>query len=131
VAEALLVSDADIRPVADAETMPLRGETLPLCRLSTYFGVDRTEPVQGESHVVVATIGQRRLGLQVDTLLGQQDVVIKPLGETLGTGRCFSGATDIGDERLALVIDAGTIIDDYFSKGYGDDSQPDDGLRIS
>ena len=99
----LLISDDDIRPVANTDTLTLRNETLPLCRLSTYFGATEPAPETKESYVVVAAIGQRRLGLQVDLLLGQQDVVIKPLGDNLGTERCFSGATDIGEERLALV----------------------------
>ena len=51
----------------------------------------------------------------VDGLIGQQDVVIKSLGSSLKERTCFSGATDIGEERLALVIDTSQVIDKFFS----------------
>jgi two-component system chemotaxis sensor kinase CheA len=123
VTEALLVSKKDISPVMGTDTMNLRGETLPLCRLSTFFGADDSDTEKDESCIVVTSIGQRQLGLEVDALIGQQDVVIKPIGQVMGEARGFSGATDIGDERLALVIDAAAIIDDFLSNGYGTETQ--------
>ena len=65
--------------------------------------------------VLITSFGQRHLGLEIDSLIGQQDVVTKPLGKTLDKVRIFSGATDIGDERLALVLDTGSIIDEFYS----------------
>lgn len=114
VAEALLVSTKDMQDVLGNPTLELRGQTLPLCRLDNYFGVDRRSALPRESRVVVASLGQRRLGLVVDNLIGQQDVVIKPLGRSLAHVRCFSGATDIGEEQLALVIDTATVIEEAF-----------------
>jgi two-component system chemotaxis sensor kinase CheA len=123
VTEALLVAQEDISPVLGTDTMNLRGETLPLCRLSTFFGAPDTGTEKSETCIVVTSIGQRQLGLEVDSLIGQQDVVIKPIGQVMGEARCFSGATDIGDERLALVVDAAAIIDDFLSNGYGGETQ--------
>jgi len=57
-------------------------------------------------------LGGRRLGLVVDQLLGQQDIVIKPLGRALRNIRSFTGATELSDQRVALVLDGPGIIDE-------------------
>ncbi|MCP4599628.1 MAG: chemotaxis protein CheA [Proteobacteria bacterium] len=119
VAEALYVSNDNIGMVYSTETITLRGQTLALCRLADFFGVSDIEPRPSDSCIVVASLGQRRLGLEVDALIGQQDVVIKSLGNSLGAAKCFAGATDIGDEQLALVFDTAAIIEEYFSAGTG------------
>jgi two-component system chemotaxis sensor kinase CheA len=119
VAEALFVDQSDVRSVAGASTMTLRGQTLPLCRLDRFFGIEREGPLPEGSCVVVAALGQRRLGLVVDSLIGQQDVVIKPLGPSLDEGRCFAGATDIGDQRLSLVLDTAAVIEEFFTADDG------------
>ena len=121
VAEALFISQRDLRSVAGTETMTLRGQTLPLCRLDQFFGFDRSGPLPEDSCVVVAALGQRRLGLVVDAMIGQQDVVIKPLGPSLDEARCFAGATDIGDQHLSLVLDTAAVIEEYFSTDDGAD----------
>jgi two-component system chemotaxis sensor kinase CheA len=64
---------------------------------------------------VVATLGARRLGLVVDQLLGQQDIVIKPLGKSLANVRGFAGATELGDQHVGLVIDAAAIIEEVLT----------------
>ena len=115
VAEALTISQDDVRSVLGVETMTLRGQTLPLCRLDRFFGMTRPGPIPAGSRVLVAALGQRRLGLVVDALIGQQDVVIKPLGPTLDEARLFAGATDLGDQRLSLVLDTGAVIEGFFS----------------
>jgi len=117
VAEALILSPADVETVMGAEVMTLRGKTLPLCRLDRFFGRPRSGPLEESSRVVVASLGQRRLGLVVDNLVGQQDVVIKPLGESLAEAGCFAGATEIGDQRLSLVLDTVAIIEEFFAIG--------------
>ncbi|MDH5673977.1 MAG: chemotaxis protein CheA [Myxococcales bacterium] len=66
----------------------------------------------GAGFVIVIVVGNRRLGLVVDRLLGQQDIVIKPLGRSLSSVPGISGATDLGDQRLVLVVDAPAIIDE-------------------
>jgi two-component system chemotaxis sensor kinase CheA len=117
VAEALILADTDVETVVGAEVMSLRGRTLPLCRLDRFFGRPRPGPAPAGSRVVVASLGQRQLGLVVDGLVGQQDVVIKSLGESLADAGCFAGATDVGDQRLALVLDTAAVIEEFFSIG--------------
>jgi two-component system, chemotaxis family, sensor kinase CheA len=117
VAEALILQPADVETLMGAEVMTLRGKTLPLCRLDRFFGRARPGPVPEGSRVVVASLGQRRVGLVVDGLVGQQDVVIKPLGDSLSRVKCFAGATDTGDQRLSLVLDTAAVIEEFFSAG--------------
>jgi two-component system chemotaxis sensor kinase CheA len=63
-------------------------------------------------YIVVTAVGSRRLGLVVDTLIGEQDVVIKPLGPSLKDVKGFAGATELGDQRLALVLDTPALIEE-------------------
>jgi two-component system, chemotaxis family, sensor kinase CheA len=63
-------------------------------------------------YVVVVAVGQRRLGLVVDTLIGEQDVVIKALGPSLKAVRGFAGATELGDQRIGLVLDAPALLEE-------------------
>ncbi len=60
----------------------------------------------------MTALGARRLGLVVDELRGQQDIVIKPLGKSLRDVRGFAGATDLGDQRVALVLDAPALLEE-------------------
>ncbi|MCP4675879.1 MAG: chemotaxis protein CheA [Deltaproteobacteria bacterium] len=117
VKEAVFIPENDIREVLGTDTTTMHDQTLPICRLTEFFDVPEPTPRASESCIVVTSLGQRRLGLEVDALIGQQEVVIKPLGQSLGESRFFSGATDIGDEILALVLDTGTIIEDFLSAG--------------
>jgi two-component system chemotaxis sensor kinase CheA len=115
VAEAVFATQKDVHQILGAETMALRGRTIPLCRLAEFFDAPDLEPPSEEFYVVIASFGQRLLGLEVDSLIGQQEVVTKPLGKTLAKVRFFSGAADIGDERLVLVLDTGAIIEEFYS----------------
>lgn len=63
-------------------------------------------------YVVVTAVGSQRLGLVVDLLIGEQDVVIKALGASLKEVRGFAGATELGDQRLALVLDTPALIEE-------------------
>jgi two-component system chemotaxis sensor kinase CheA len=74
--------------------------------------------------VVVAALGNRRLGLVVDHLFGQEDIVIKPLGSSLSRVRGFAGATELGDQRVGLVLDSGAVIEEVLSGGEGPRERP-------
>jgi two-component system chemotaxis sensor kinase CheA len=67
--------------------------------------------------VVVTVVGARRLGLVVGTLVGEQDVVIKSLGASLKGVRGFAGASELGDQRIALVIDSPALIEEMAAGG--------------
>jgi two-component system chemotaxis sensor kinase CheA len=111
VIEILEVAAAEVRTVSGREAVTLRGSTLPILRLSRFFGSgDRAPP--DPIFVVVTGLAQERLGLAVDELLGQQDIVVKPLGSLLAGVRGIAGATDLGQRTTVLVLDVGAIIED-------------------
>jgi two-component system chemotaxis sensor kinase CheA len=114
VAEAITLDETQVRMLDGREVMTLRGVTLPICRLGRIFGLSQLPgvPVPKRQYVVVATLGSRRLGFAVDDLQGQQDIVIKPLGKSLSGVRGFSGATELGDQRVALVLDPASLIEE-------------------
>jgi two-component system chemotaxis sensor kinase CheA len=66
-------------------------------------------------YVVVTAVGTRRLGLVVDSLVGEQDVVIKPLGPSIKNVPGFAGATELADQRIALVLDAPALVEEMFA----------------
>jgi two-component system chemotaxis sensor kinase CheA len=117
VSEALSLDQSATKFVDQTEVMTLRGASLPLCRLGRLLDLKETADMASSPRrfVVVATAGARRLGLVVDELLGQQDIVIKALGESLKQVRGFSGATELGDQQVALVLDAAGIIEEVLS----------------
>ncbi|GAB4197612.1 MAG: chemotaxis protein CheA [Sandaracinaceae bacterium] len=113
VQEALFLDPRSVRVVDGREVVTLRGQSLPITRLTELFRTG--DPRQERGYVVVTSLGQRRLGLVVDALEGQQDIVTKPLGASLAGVRGFSGATDLGDQRVVLVLDAPAILDEVLS----------------
>lgn len=115
VAEAIQFDESQLRIIDGREVMTLRGATLPICRLGKLFRLSQDEPPPRRRYVVVATLGARRLGLAVDDLMGQQDIVIKSLGKSLSRVRGFAGATELGDQRVALVLDPASLIEEIVS----------------
>ncbi|MDD9939480.1 MAG: chemotaxis protein CheA [Myxococcales bacterium] len=113
VQEALRLDSSMIGTIEGREVLTLRGETLPLCRLADLFKFAGESPIH--SFVIVVVVGNRRLGLAVDRLAGQQDIVIKGLGRSLANVPGISGATDLGDQRLVLVVDAASIMDEVLA----------------
>lgn len=110
VQEAIVLDSSTLRRIDGREVVTLRGETLPLCRLSTLFAAGGSPPER--EYIVVCTAGARRMGFVVDSLDGQRDVVIKALGKSLQSVRGFAGATDLGEQRLALVLDAPGLLEE-------------------
>jgi two-component system chemotaxis sensor kinase CheA len=111
VEETLRVSASEISIMEDTEVMYLRGKTLPIFRLATLFKLKSAQqPGETDFFVVVVNTGNQRVGLMVDALLGQEEVVIKPLADYLHENNCFSGATIIGDGRISLILDVYELI---------------------
>jgi two-component system chemotaxis sensor kinase CheA len=121
VQEAIWLDPGAVRKIEGQEMMTLRGATLPLCRVKELFGFAGPNPASSRPYAVVVGVGARRLGLVVDELVGQQDIVIKPLGPSLKNVKGFAGATELGDQRVALVLDAPALIEEAFLTG-GDTS---------
>jgi two-component system chemotaxis sensor kinase CheA len=117
VSEALSLDAGGTRLLDGREVITLRGATLPLCRLERVLKLVRApgQTTPQRSYVVVVSLGNRRLGLVLDHLVGQQDIVIKPLGRSLSGVRGFAGATELGDQRVGLVIDAAAIVDEVLA----------------
>jgi two-component system chemotaxis sensor kinase CheA len=110
VLEILSVQPKDIRTVERREVLDLRGQTLPFARLARLFHLP--ERNTGRHFVVVVGLAQERMGIAVDELFGQQDIVTKPLGGRLQSVRGISGATDLGNRRTVLVLDVAALLED-------------------
>ncbi len=108
VVDEIIEFDPHQRTVLDGQVvLSRRGEVLPLLDLYRWLKTG-TQPPEGQS-VVVATAGDCRVGLVVDRLLGQEEVVIKSLGRRLESLPGFAGATITGDGDIALIIDVASL----------------------
>jgi two-component system, chemotaxis family, sensor kinase CheA len=116
IQEAIKLDRRAVRTMEGREILTLRGSTLPICRLANRFGFEH-EPSTDRQFVVVVVHGSRRLGFVVDKLRGQQDIVIKSLAPSLKGTLGIAGATDLGDQRLVLVLDAPTLLDEFINCG--------------
>jgi len=111
VLESLMIKRDRIATIEKREVVSIRGETLPLLWLDRVFGLPKSE--EGESiYVVVVGVAERRLGLVVDRLVGQQEIVIKSIGEKLKNIPGLAGATELGDNEVVLVLDVESLIDE-------------------
>jgi two-component system chemotaxis sensor kinase CheA len=108
VAETVDPPVGEIQKVQGKETILLRGRLLPLVRLTDMLGT-RTGPLPPRVPVIVLEVGERRSGVVVDALVGQQEIVVKSFDAPKGTLPVFSGATILGDGRPALILDAGGL----------------------
>jgi len=111
VRETLLLDPSDVQRSDGRELLNLRGEALPLRRLASEFQLGPVERGQ-KQYAVVLGIGDARLGLLVDRLEGQQDVVIKPIQGPIRSVRGIAGATELGDSGAVLVLDVSALVDD-------------------
>ena len=82
---------------------------------SRWGDVARTGARTLRQFIVVTSVGTRRLGIVVESLVGEQDVVIKALGPSLKGVRGFAGATELGDQRIALVLDVQALVEETLS----------------
>ncbi|GFE58551.1 chemotaxis protein CheA [Geobacter sp. AOG1] len=109
VLESIKIANDEIHQVSDGEIIQLRERLLPVIRLDRFFGLGRTRS-EVEEYVVVVGTGEKRGGLVVDRLIGQQEVVIKGMDEYLGELPGISGGTVLGDGRVALILDIASLI---------------------
>ncbi|MDR1482645.1 MAG: chemotaxis protein CheA [Synergistaceae bacterium] len=108
VEETLLVHKKDIKFVHGTPVTTVRGEILPLSDLSAIIGTPGDRGGSEENPVVVVRVGRdrSRVGFLVDAFVGQQEIVIKPLGKLLLKVKGIAGATILGDGNVALILDA-------------------------
>jgi len=114
VLEILEVRADEVRTLSSREVISVRGSTLPILRLARLFHSDPGPPPP-RFFVVVVGLAQERLGIAVEDLVGQQDIVVKPLGRAVSGVRGIAGATDLGNRRTVLVLDVGAIIEEVIA----------------
>ena len=105
----LSVQPNDIRTVQNNEVIVLRGEIIPIIRMEETLMVPHVKDTH-ELFVVVVHAGDSKAGIVVDKLIGQQEIVIKTLGNLFMGLKMFSGATVLGDGRVALILDVATML---------------------
>lgn len=110
VEETLRIYEKDALTIEGIEVINLRNSTLPLVRLTDIFQITPAQSTDDKAFVVVVSAGERRVGLVVDRLIGQEEVVIKPLVDYLQENSGFSGATILGDGSISLILDVYELI---------------------
>ena len=103
------IQETDIQTVQNKEVIVLRGEIIPIIRMEEMLQVPHVKD-SDEIFVVVVHAGEAKAGIVVDNLIGQQEIVIKTLGNLFTGLKMFSGATVLGDGRVALILDVATMM---------------------
>ena len=116
VFETFRISSKDISQIEGYEIISRRQETLPLIRLSSIFRGTGAREDNDKFFAVRVRAGELEACLGVDALVGQQEVVIKPLSDYLMDQPGFAGATILGDGSIALILDLGAVVEK--SKGF-------------
>ena len=109
VIEAVRISRSDIKTINGREVLHLRDRVLPLIRLAQEFDIP-TDKERERFYVVVAALGDRRVGVVVDELRSQEEVVIKSIWDYLETVKGVSGATITGEGKVVLILDTSELV---------------------
>jgi len=113
VIETIQVKKDDYRTVeGKGEVILVRGEYISLIRLNLLFGIDAGITNPWEALIVIVESNGERIGIMIDDLIGQQQIVIKSIDNFITTSRSISGATILGDGRVALIIDIHGLVEE-------------------
>jgi len=104
------VSVQDIKYIQNEEVINLRGQVIPIIRLDGILEIEREDDGREIITVVIVKKGDKKAGFIVDSLIGQQEIVIKTLGKFLTNIRMIAGATILGDGEVALILDINTLV---------------------
>jgi two-component system chemotaxis sensor kinase CheA len=107
VREVLEVDCSAIRWIDQREVMPHRRAALPLLRVGRLFGIDSGQPAR--LHVLVSGHDGASVGVAVDRIVGQREIVVRPIADPLVRVAGVSGATDLGDGRVVLILDPAAL----------------------
>jgi len=111
IIETVLLDDDQILSSHHQKVMDFRGQIVPLLELQKVLGVPEDDKDEERQHaVIVLKKGEKLTGLVVDSFIGQQELVLKSLGDYLGDVFAISGATILGDGQVALIIDPNALI---------------------
>jgi len=105
------ITPEEIRTIQQQEVILLRGQIIPLVRLGKSLGINTAIGFEEgqELYVVIVQAGDHKIGLLVDALVGQQEIVIKSLGKILAGIRQIAGATILGDGQVVLILDVNAL----------------------
>ncbi len=106
----MAVGEKDLKTVKGKETFGYREQVLPMLRLKSIFEVPGNKDKEGFGPVVVVERDEKIFGIMVDTLLGQQETVVKPLEGMLKGRKEFAGVTILGDGSVAFILDVGGLV---------------------
>jgi two-component system chemotaxis sensor kinase CheA len=106
VERTLKLTDHPVRSVAGAPMLVLRDGVLPLVDLSQSLGYERGD---GRTHAVIVRAGEQRLTLTVDRLVGQRELVTRPLPPDVGNGHALSGGAVLSNGQIALIVDCDAL----------------------
>ncbi len=109
ITEIINVNKENIRSIQEHEIMLYRGKTIPIVRLDKLMGLEMDE-LTDEYIAVVVRKGDKLAALLVNSLIGQQEIVIKPLGKYLSSIRYFTGATILGNGDVSLILDVNSLV---------------------
>ena len=105
------ITPDDIKTVQNKEVIVLRGQIIPIARLNEVLSVPKGESGdEDDIFVVVVHVGDHKMGIVVDNLIGQQEIVIKTLGKLLSGLKMLAGATDLGDGHVAMILDVSALM---------------------
>ncbi len=110
VDETIRIDTDELTTIEGVEVLQFRDGTLPIVRLTEVFNMPEQDPSRRRHFVVVVSSGMKQMGIVVDSLIGQEEVVIKPLEDYLQENSGFSGATILGDGRISLILDIYELI---------------------
>ncbi|TSI07692.1 chemotaxis protein CheW [Lysinibacillus sp. BW-2-10] len=111
VQEIIRLGNHEIKTIQNQEVGIVRGQVLPLIRLHNRFNATE-DKVKNSKRLLVVIVGlaEKRMGIVVDQTLGNQEIVIKPLGKYIGSPKYIAGATIMGDGKVALILDVASIV---------------------
>jgi len=111
IVEAIKLDRENIKTVLGKEVTLYRGNVLPLIRLSSIFKMEAKTTAAGDTtHIVIVKASNQQLGIIVDTLIGQQEIVVKALDQYIGGVNGISGASILGDGQVVLILDINSLI---------------------
>ena len=107
IREVMEVDASMLRPIEQNELFTYRGGTLPMIRLARLFSIAASD--RPRFHAIVVGTGRAAIGLLVDRIAGQQEIVVKAVTDPLIKVTGVSGATELGDGRLVLILDVAAL----------------------
>lgn len=101
----------DIKTIDTYEVLNLRSEVISVLRLSRLFGLPETKSTAEYANIVIVGSKDKKIGLMVDSLIGEEDVVIKPLRDQFTVTPGIAGASILGDGSVSLIIDVAQLLE--------------------